>query len=168
MNNENEEEFLTLVSNDKQTFKIHKDLCMISDYLKNITQLDMNTHIINIDISGNLLKLIVEFMTYYKNQPFDRIQKPVPVDFQCCKFILDDKEEPFDANFYIELLQGNFNLLKLVNIVNYLSIKPMLELICAKIAHKIRNMTTEEELDYLQISREDLTEMKKTNDWAKN
>lgn len=162
-------EFLTLVSNDNQSFEIQKDMCMISGYLQSITNLDKDKHKIDIDISGNLLKIIVNFLNYYKKQPFHRIQKPVPTDFQYCKFILDEQEETFDAPFYTELLKDKtLNYLNLVHIVNYLSIKPMLELVCARIANIIRHMTTEEEIKYFQFSMEDYIEMKKTNNWANN
>lgn len=167
LEDDNQVEFLTLVSNDNQYFQIEKNFCYISKYIKSITELDSDKKEIQIDISGDLLKIIVDFMKYYIKQPFHRIQKPVPKDFQNSKFIHDEQENLFNAPFYTELLNDKtINFLKLVHIVNYLSIQPMLELVCARIANIVRDMTKEEEMKYLQISNEDYIEMKKTNEWA--
>lgn len=166
---ENEPMFLTLVSTDNQTFEIKYEDCLQSHYLKNIIEMDSSCSTVEIQTTGNLLQIIVEFLKYYSTDPFHRIQKPVPKDFSKCKFILDDKDETFDASFYTELLKdNNIPFMKLVHIVNYLSIPPMLELVCARIANMVRDMSKEEEMRYLEITNEDYQEMKKTNDWAKN
>lgn len=166
---ENKLLFLTLVSNDNQTFEIKYEDCLLSDYLKNMIEMDSSCSRVNINTSGELLQIIVEFLNYYHIKPFHRIQKPVPKDFSKCKFIHDDKNETFDAPFYTELLKdNNFPYMKLVHIVNYLSITPLLELVCARIANIIRDMTKYEEIKYLEINLNDYNEMKTTNDWAKN
>ncbi len=161
--------FLTLVSTDKQTFEIKHEDCVISDYLKNLIEMDTSCTAVQIKTTGNLLQIIVEFLKHYNTEPFHRIQKPVPKDFSNCKFIHDAKNETFDASFYTNLLKNpNIPFMNLVHIVNYLSISPMLELVCARIANIVRDMTPEEEQRYLQINNQDYHEMKKTNDWAKN
>jgi hypothetical protein len=162
--------FLTLVSNDNQSFEIEKQYCKISDFIWNLVELDSAKKEIPVNVSGKLLEIIVNFIKHYgeEGQQFDRIQAPVPKDFKKCKFILEEKENIFDLPFYTELLESNdIDYMSLVRTVNYLSIQPMLELVCARIANITRDMTKEEEIKFLQISEEDYTEMKKTNDWAK-
>lgn len=161
---------LTLVSKDNQSFEIEKDYCKISGFIYNLVELDSTKQEISINTSGKLLEIIVNFLKHYseEGQQFDRIQAPVPKDFSRCKFILDEKENVFDLPFYTELLERNdIDYMSLVRIVNYLSIQPMLELVCARIANITRDMTKDEEMRYLQISEKDYTEMKKTNNWAK-
>lgn len=158
---------LTFVSNDNQTFEIEEKYCNISDYIQSIIDLDKDKRVININTSSELLQIIVSFLNYYPTQRFNRIQKPVPKNFHNSLFINDDIEEAFKAKFYTELLDKDIDLMKLVYIVNYLGIKPMLELVCAKIASYIRDMSKEQEMKFLNISEEDYIEMKKTNDWIK-
>lgn len=161
--------FLTLVSNDNQEFEIETKYCNVSDYLKHMIALDSSTSRVPIDTPGVLLEIIVNFLKHYPEEEFHRIQKPVPKEFNNSKFIHDDKKDVFEVSFYTELLKDkNINFVKLVHIVHYLAIQPMLELVCARIANIVRDMTKEEEMKYLNISEDEYIEMKKTNDWAKN
>jgi hypothetical protein len=163
-------QILTLVSKDNQSFEIEKQYCKVSEFLHNVVELDSTKTEIPINISGKLLEIIVNFLKHYGEEgyQFDRIQAPVPKDFNKCKFILEEKENVFDIPYYTKLLESNdIDFMSLVRIVNYLSIKPMLELVCARIANITRDMTKDEEMRFLQISEEDYKEMKKTNDWTK-
>ena len=167
---ENEDSLtLTLVSNDNQEFEIEPKFCNISLYLNGLIQMDTTVEKIPINTSGSLLNIIIKFLKYYPKHEFHRIQKPVPKDFKNSKFIHDEKENVFEESFYTSMMmKPNIDLIKLVHIVNYLGIQPMLELVCARIACIVRDMTKEEEMRFLNIDEEQYVEMKKTNDWAKN
>lgn len=149
--NLNINEFLTLVSTDNQSFEIKKELCNLSDYLNGLMNLDTEYNKININLSSDLLKIIIDFLNFYPKNPFYKIQKPVPKNFQDSKFIYND--DTFTENFYTNLIHFNDNNTFIVFIrqVNYLGIKPLLELSCAKLANIIRDLSSEEEKKFLQI-----------------
>ena len=147
------QKIITLVSNDNQVFEISADDCFISDYLKNILELDHACSCIHIQTRGSILKIIVDFLKFYKTKQFHRLQKPIPKDFSSSKFIHDNSDNVFIEPYYTNLfnLDNNKLLIESIEIVNYLSITPLLELVCAKTAHIIRDMTNEDEIKFLNI-----------------
>ena len=162
---------ITLISNDGEEYEIEQKKCSISEYIDTMVTLDTQVKTIPINVSGKLLELIVKFMKFYSERDdhnFHRIQKPVPKNFHECKFIHDDRENVFDIPFYTELMDNfdSSSLIELIRIVNYLSISPLLELICAKVANIIRDKTEEEQKRFLEINDSDYVEMKKANNWV--
>ena len=160
-------EILTLVSLDNQTFEIEKSKVQICDYLQTLTFLDSTQLEIPIKLNGDLLKIVVDFMEFYETKPYDRIQKPVPKHFRDCCFINDNRNETFKEIFYTNLIniQDKKVMMYFVHMINYLGIQPLLDLVCAKIANIIRDMSTDEETkNFLQVSNSDYNEMKKIND----
>ena len=140
---------LTLVSKVNQEFELEHKYCMLSDYISKLINLDAEQTKISINVSSTLLKFIVEFLTYYLEHPFDQLQKPVPKDFNKLKFI--NQQNVFEDTHYITMIiNPEIDLIQLVHIANYLGIQSLLELVCARVAHIIRDMTKEEEFKFLQ------------------
>lgn len=142
---------LTLVSIDKQMFEISVDDLQLSSFIKQLLELDNNILKIPIQTSGYLLNIIVQFLKYYRKNPFNNILKPIPKNFNNILFINQDNII-FSEPFYIKLLnlKNNKLLFELIRIVNYLSIEQLLELVSAKLANILHNMTNEEQLKYLK------------------
>ena len=88
------------------------------------------------NVNGNELEKIKEYLMHYEDtEEPPKIAKPLKSnDFkECC-------ENEWDYNF----VGNNFNeILALIRAANYLDIKPLLELLSAKVACEIRGTTTE-------------------------
>lgn len=152
------DQILTLVSTDNQVFEINVEDLKICDFLIKMHNLDMDNTVIHINTNGRFLQIIIDFLKSYNKYPFDKIQKPVPKNFNNCVFITETKET-FKEEFYTKLLinfEKTNEIMQFLHIVNYLGIKPLLELVCARIANIIRDMSSEDEKKFLQIKIENV------------
>ena len=87
-------------------------------------------------VNGNELEKIKEYLIHYQDiEEPPKIAKPLKSnDFrECC-------EDDWDYKFVGD---NNNEILALIRAANYLDIKPLLELLSAKVACKIRGTTTE-------------------------
>lgn len=85
---------------------------------------------------GAILKKVAEYLDYYVDKEPKQIPKPLPSEN------LVEVTDEWDINFInsIEL----DNVFDLINAANYFSIKPLLELACAKIASEMYGKTADE------------------------
>ena len=85
------------------------------------------------NVTGNVLEKIKEYLVHYQDEEPSVVEKPLKDDFkQMCK--------EWDYNF---LGDDNTFILELIKGANFMDIKPLLELASAKIASKIKKVTTE-------------------------
>ena len=104
---------------------------LIEDYPEN-DELPLPENTVN----GNELEKIKDYLMHYQDvEEPPKIAKPLKSnDFkECC-------EDEWDYNFVGD---NNDEILALIRASNYLDIKPLLELLSAKVACKIRGTTTE-------------------------
>ena len=88
------------------------------------------------DIKYNILKKVVEYLTYYKDKEPAQIPKPLP------SANLNEFTSEWDVNFINSIeLDGVFDL---INAANYMDINSLLDLACAKIASLMKGKSAQE------------------------
>ena len=128
---------ITLISSDGQKVSIDEKSCGKSNLLKGLIQdYTEDTDIPMPDIKGDVLKKVVEYLTHYKETEPKEIPKPLP-----SANLLDVTDE-WDVTYINSAdLDTNFDI---INAANYMDIKPLLDLSCAKIASLMKGKTAEE------------------------
>jgi S-phase kinase-associated protein 1 len=88
------------------------------------------------DVKYNILKKVVEYLTYYKDKEPAQIPKPLP------SANLNEFTNEWDVNFINSIeLDGIFDL---INAANYMDINSLLDLACAKIASLMKGKSAQE------------------------
>ena len=129
---------IVLISSDNQKIEIDSESAQKSHLLKGlITDFSNQQEPIQIpDIKYDILKKVVEYLTYYKDKVPKDIPKPMP------SANLSEVIDEWDVNFInsIEL----DNVFDLINAANYMDISSLLDLSCAKIASLMKGKTAQE------------------------
>ena len=128
---------LTLTSSDNQKIQIDSKSAERSHLLKGlIADYNQKDDIPLPDIKYDILKKVVEYLTYYKDKTPKDIPKPMPSSN------LNEVIDEWDVNFIngIEL----DNVFDLINAANYMDIPSLLDLSCAKIASLMKGKTAQE------------------------
>ena len=110
---------------------------MRSNLLKDLIQdYTADTDVPMPDIKGDILKKVVEYLVHYQETEPKEIPKPLP-----SANLLDVTDEWDVAYINSVDLDSNFDI---INAANYMDIKPLLDLSCAKIASLMKGKTAEE------------------------
>jgi len=144
--NENEEEVqgldeendieLKLQSQDGQTFTVSKDVAIQSALIKTMWNGDKSeTNIPLPNVRGTILKKVITYIQYHHKNPPKEIEKPLK------SANMREVVSEWDANF-VEVDQET--LFELILAANYMDIKSLLDLTCAKVASMIKGKTPEE------------------------
>lgn len=141
---------LTLTSSDNAKVTIDSKSAERSFLLKNLLQdYTEDSDIPMPDIKGDILKKCVEYMTHYKDTEPRDIPKPLP-----SPNLLDVTDE-WDVNYISGIdLDSVFDI---INASNYLDLKPLFDLSCARIASIMKGKTAEEIRNIFNLEN-DLTE----------
>ena len=122
--------------------KISKESAKVSEVLKDIVE-DNQDKMIRIPFvyKGNLCKRAFEFCDFYSRNPYRDITHPID----------DQKELP---NFYNEVLYDLKPVSDILLLVlsNFFDILPLNKLICFYLAYLMRNMGSNQRLNYFNIS----------------
>lgn len=97
------------------------------------------------DIKGEILNLIFEFLIYTKNNPCSVIPKPLH-HFNFREFLSEWEcryMERFDNDIY--------KLFDLINAANYLDVRGLFEIACAKAAYLVKDFDQDEFKEVFQI-----------------
>lgn len=151
--NYNNEYLYTLISSDQIEIKdIPLEICHMSEVIKciinNCPDMKINGEQQKIPISnvnGVTLEKIVDWLKYHHNNPPKKIERPITTNDLStivCKW---------DFNFInIEIDE----VINLMNAVNYLDIKELLDLCCAKMASLIKGKSPAEIRQILRIEND--------------
>lgn len=141
---------LTLTSSDNIKVTIDSKSAVRSYLLKNLLQDYTEENDIPMpDIKGEVLKKCVEFMIHYKDSDPKEITRPLPSPN------LFDVTDEWDVNFISGIdLDSVFDI---INASNYLDLKPLLDLACARIASIIKGKSASEIRSIFNLEN-DLTE----------
>ena len=128
---------ITLTSSDGQKVPIDDKSSERSNLLKGLKEdYTEDTDIPMPDIRGDVLKKVVDYLVHYKESEPKEIPKPLP-----SPNLLDVTDE-WDVTFINSVdLDTTFDI---INAANYMDIKPLLDLSCAKIASLMKGKTAEE------------------------
>jgi S-phase kinase-associated protein 1 len=127
---------IKLISNDKESFELTRDLAVQSKMINNFIE-DNEEDIIQIpllNINKKNLQLIISFFEQYSKEPMNTIPKP-----------LNGKLSDHIQTWYTVFIDKEYSELEeLVIAANYMEIMPLIDLCCAKIATLIKDKPTEE------------------------
>jgi hypothetical protein len=132
---------LTLVSRTGDTFVIDRRCAVLSGLIKTTVEEVKDSDEIPLDVSTPVLKLFVDYLNHHQGVAAEIPEKPLK-----SKDIKQIVKDPWDAEFVTPLLVPNptYDLLfEAIRAANYLSIVPLLHLLAAAIASKIKGVTTD-------------------------
>lgn len=136
-------EQVNIISKENESFTISKEVSQLSELFKNILEDSKENEISLKIVSSQYLIKVIEFMNYYFSNPFEEIQKPLK----------SSNLKDFLSDWYISFLDiDNDTLFELISVSNYLDIKPLLDLTCAKVATMIKGKDTSEIRDTFRIT----------------
>jgi S-phase kinase-associated protein 1 len=88
------------------------------------------------NVSGEILEQVVQFLQYIKENPLDKIDKPLK-----SSNMSENVNDPWYAKFTDK---DQSIIFELILAANYLDIQPLLDLCCAKVASLIKGKTPEQ------------------------
>jgi S-phase kinase-associated protein 1 len=172
VNNENLNKKVTLISNDLKKItilqKIAKSSVLINTILNDDDDDDDDYNENNIpqielaNVSNDILLKVVEFITYHhENGPMKEIEKPLKSQN------LEEVVSNWDTNFVSLEYE---KLFELILAANYLDIKSLLDLTCAKVATIIKGKSPEDIRKTFNIvndfTPEEEAQVREENKWA--
>jgi S-phase kinase-associated protein 1 len=131
---------LKLVAKDgKTSFEVDKKHAFVSNLVK--TSLENDTSASSLDIpgvSGPILEKVVEYINHHKGTEPPIIEKPLR-----SKVLKDVCQDKWDAEYIDKIGENRQNLYDLILAANYMDIKSLLHLGCAKVASLIKGQPLE-------------------------
>jgi len=135
------EDKLVLVScdeNNAQEFPIDRESAMMCNLVKSILEGDQEVSRIEIKkVQADILEMVVRYLTYHKGKVPAEIAKPIR-SVKMEKIV----EDEWDAKFINALPKKT--IFQVILAANYMDIKSLLHLGCAKIATLIKGKSPEE------------------------
>jgi len=131
-----ENETLFLVAQDGQKFPVAKRIATMSELVSTMAEGDKEERDIPLsNVKADILERVIRWMTYHENNPMKDIDKPLK------SANMHEVVGDFDADF-VDV--GQDILFELILAANYMDIKPLLDLTCAKVASLIKGKTPEQ------------------------
>mmetsp|Transcript_21585 Transcript_21585/g.43100 ORF Transcript_21585/g.43100 Transcript_21585/m.43100 type:complete len:172 (+) Transcript_21585:121-636(+) len=127
-----------LVSQEGESFDIEISVARASELVKTMIDDEQDDEAQEIplpNVKGQILAKVVEFCRHHENEPMPDIEKPLKSSNMA------EVVPEWDANF-VDIEQEV--LFELILAANYMDIKSLLDLTCAKVASMIKGKTPEE------------------------
>ncbi len=132
----NEEKPLVLVSQEGEKHSVPKKTAVQSELVKTMSEGDKEENEIPLpNVKSSVLKKIIEYMKYHQDNPAREIEKPLK------SANMSEVVSQWDADF-VDVDQEV--LFELILAANYMDVKPLLDLCCAKVASMIKGKTPEQ------------------------
>lgn len=129
-------ETLKLMSQEQESFVVEKKIALMSELVKTMVEGDKEENEIPLpNVKGEVLKKVIEYMKYHVDNPADEIDKPLK------SANMAEVVSQWDADF-VDVDQEL--LFELILAANYMDIKSLLDLTCAKVASMIKGKTPEQ------------------------
>jgi len=131
---------LKLIAKDgKTSFEVDKKHAFVSNLVKTSLENDGNATQLDIPgVSGPTLEKVVEYVNHHKGQEPPIIEKPLR-----SKVLKDVCQDKWDAEYIDKIGENRQNLYDLILAANYMDIKSLLHLGCAKVASLIKGQPLE-------------------------
>jgi len=130
------DEALKLVSQESEKFPVPRKVALMSELIKTMAEGDQDEKEIPLpNVKSSVLKKVVQYMTYHVDNPPKEIEKPLKSQNMA------EVVTQWDADF-VDVEQET--LFELILAANYMDIKPLLDLTCAKVASMIKGKTPEQ------------------------
>jgi len=134
---DSKEDMITLLSQEKTEFKVPRKAALQSQMIKTALEDDKDAKEVNlVHISAPIVKKVVEYMTYHMDREPRKIESPLK------STNMKELVDRFDAAFVDDIDQDT--LFKLLLAANYMDVKSLLGLICAKVASMMKGKTADQ------------------------
>jgi S-phase kinase-associated protein 1 len=153
---------LKLVSKDKKDYEIERKHAFVSTLVK--TSLDTDATATEVPIPGVASAILAEVITYMNHHK--GVEPPIVEKPLRSKVMKDVCKDPFDADFIDRIGENRQALYDLILAANYMDIKSLLHLGCAKVASLIKGQPLEKIKDILSTGAktDDKKEEKKADE----
>ena len=128
---------INLVSKDGKVMAVDKKYASISKLIAIALESDQSATDVPVDVSADVLTLIVNYMNAHRGTEAPIIEKPLKSK------IMKEVTNSADAAFIDSLTDDKQRLYDLILAANYLDIKGLLHLGCAKVASMIKGQPLE-------------------------
>mmetsp|Transcript_13578 Transcript_13578/g.26190 ORF Transcript_13578/g.26190 Transcript_13578/m.26190 type:complete len:173 (+) Transcript_13578:125-643(+) len=139
----------TLVSKEGEKREVPMEVAQMSVLVKEMTDEDngdeTNPEIPLPNVAIKVLDKVIEFCKHHVKEPMQEIEKPLKSPN------MNEVVSEWDARF-VDIDQET--LFELILAANYLDIKPLLDLTCAKVASMIKNKSPEEIRETFNITND--------------
>merc|ERR1719197_267623 len=164
LDEDDEAQNLILTAQDQKEFEVPRDVAMMSELVKTMWEGDKSEKKIPLqNVKSAVLEKVIEYMTFHNKNPPKEIEKPLK------SANMREVVNEWDAQF-VEVDQET--LFELILSANYMDIKPLLDLTCAKVASMIKGKTPEEIRRRFSItndfSPEEEEAVRAENKWAED
>eukprot|EP00919_Chromeraceae_sp_WS-2016_P022596 GHVR01053636.1.p1 GENE.GHVR01053636.1~~GHVR01053636.1.p1 ORF type:complete len:158 (+),score=32.94 GHVR01053636.1:25-498(+) len=155
---------LKLSSSTGEVFEVDSDVACMSTLIKNMVEDTGTDETIPLpNVKTPILEKVLDYCKYHKDNPPEEIQKPIKTsniaDVTCA---WDSAFVSVDQDILFELILA----------ANYLDIKPLLHLTCAKVATLIKGKTPEEIRQQFNIvndfTPEEERQIREENKWCED
>jgi len=160
-----ESQMVKLKSSQGDLFVVEKNVAMMSNLLKNmIEDTGCDEEIPLPNVKSAILQKVIEYCKQHKDQPAEEIQKPLKSSalIECGVTEYDNEFVNIEQEILFELILA----------ANYLDIKCLLDLTCAKVASMIKGKTPEEIRQQFNIgndfSPEEEAQVREENRWCED
>eukprot|EP00343_Euplotes_focardii_P007538 CAMPEP_0205821348 /NCGR_PEP_ID=MMETSP0206-20130828/7075_1 /ASSEMBLY_ACC=CAM_ASM_000279 /TAXON_ID=36767 /ORGANISM="Euplotes focardii, Strain TN1" /LENGTH=181 /DNA_ID=CAMNT_0053116765 /DNA_START=35 /DNA_END=580 /DNA_ORIENTATION=+ len=155
-------ESLKLVSQEQEKFSVPRSVALQSELVKTMAEGDEEEKEIPLpNVKSKVLAKVIQYMTYHAENPSKEIEKPLK------SANMGDVVSPWDAEF-VNVDQEL--LFELILAANYMDIKPLLDLTCAKVASMIKGKEPEQIRQTFNIQNdftpEEEAAVRAENKWA--
>lgn len=140
---------ITLVSSDEKKFTLEKKSAFVSKLVSQALENDATaTEIPMPGAKGAILELVVQYMTHHAGTEPPIIEKPLR-----SKLMKDVCKDKWDAEFIDAIGPNRQQLYDLILAANYMDVKSLLHLGCAKVASLIKGQPLEKIKDILAVDQ---------------
>ena len=126
------------IAKDSEIDILEKD-ANVSSFIKQLDEIGLSE--INLKMyQGSIIIKTFEFCSKYRSDPFKQIAHPI--------------DSVTLTNFYNDFFENldDGTLVQIISIADFLSIEPLLQLICYKLSYKLRDMNPEERMEFFQLT----------------
>ncbi len=141
-----------LLSKTGEVFSISKKYTCISDLIFTMFNGDKEANEISLNLDSKQLKLAVEYMKHHKGEEPPLVERPLK-----SKIMSENVKDPWDTKYIDDINTNPDNIdeiSEMCNTSNYLGIKSLVHLACAKVASIIKGKSKEEMKKLLNIEEE--------------
>ena len=140
---------IVLKSSDEKSFSLEKKSAFISKLVSQALENDANATEVPIPgAKGAILELVVQYMTHHAGTEPPIIEKPLR-----SKLMKDVCKDKWDADFIDAIGNNRQQLYDLILAANYMDVKSLLHLGCAKVASLIKGQPLEKIKDILAVDQ---------------
>lgn len=158
-------EMVLLKSSQNELFPVEKDVAMMSTLLKNmIDDTGCEEEIPLPNVKSGILQKVIDYCKQHRDQQPEEIQKPLKSNLlvECGVSEWDNEFVSIEQEVLFELILA----------ANYLDIKCLLDLTCAKVASMIKGKTPEEIRQQFNIANdftpEEEAQVREENKWCED